>query len=538
MHLVVALWVCGALLVVLLGFQQRKCWRLIWQLNGWRGVVQQPLLWFLLCINLHPDSILERVTQLRIYFQRPLGIILGTRVLVYIDDPADMETILNAPECLDKSFLQDGFFANRGLLHAKGQRWKLRRKQLNPAFGHNIVASFFDVFNSVGNQMIEKFKLDPNLHGKGIKYTDAEDLLSRAVLEVSCMTIMGTQTNFTEIDDDHIAHSYKRLLEISAVRVVKPWLQIGMLQRLLAPDLYAESQKCNKLLEDFVGDIVRNKHRNWRLRETTGEDGPSAGGWQRRIFIEQIFQLAANGEMTLEEIMDEAQSMVLVSFETVSNSIMLALLCLATNRGDCRQRLKAEIAAVVPENGTGYVGLEQLQQLRYLDAFVSESLRLLATVPMNLRHVSRDFQLPGREAIVPQNSIVVLDTFNMQRDERWWGTTARQFDPQRFLDQEQDQDEPSKQQQQDQNQTKKDHLTRRHSYSFLPFSKGLRSCIGRRYGLFIMKVFLVKLLSSFDFHSDFQLENLQFVENISLKFRNVDDIYLDIQPHSLSKDSN
>lgn len=65
----------------------------------------------------------------------------------------------------------------------------------------------------------------------------------------------------------------------------------------------------------------------------------------------------------------------------------------------------------------------------------------------------------------------------------------------------------------------------------MPFS-------GRRYGLFIMKVFLVKLLSSFDFHSDFQLENLQFVENISLKFRNVDDIYLDIQPHSLSKDSN
>lgn len=273
--------------------------------------------------------------------------------------------------------------------------------------------------------------------------------------------------------------SHSRLLEISAVRVVKPWLQIGMMQRLLAPDLYAESQKCNKLLEDFVGDIVRNKHRNWRLRETAGEDAPSGGGWQRRIFIEQIFQLAANGEMTLEEIMDEAQSMVLVSFETVSNSIMLALLCLATNRGDCRQRLKAEIAAVVPENGGGYVGLEQLQQLRYLDAFVSESLRLLATVPMNLRHVSRDFQLPGREAIVPQNSIVVLDTFNMQRDDRWWGATARQFDPQRFLDQDHDQDESSRQQQKDQSPTKKEPLTRRHSYSFLPFSKGLRSCIGQ-----------------------------------------------------------
>ncbi|KAH8368157.1 hypothetical protein KR084_007798 [Drosophila pseudotakahashii] len=532
MHLSAALWACGALLAVLLTWQQRKCWRLIWQLNGWRGVVQQPILWFLLCINLHPNSILEKVIQYRVYFQRPMAVLVGTRVLVYIDDPAGMECVLNAPECLDKTFLQDGFFVRRGLLHARGQQWKLRRKQLNPAFSHNIVASFFDVFNSVGNQIIEQFASQPNLHGKAVKFTDAEDLLSRAVLEVSCLTIMGTPTNFTQLDDAHIAHSYKRrLLEISAVRVVKPWLQIRLLHRLLAPELYEESRKCGKLLADFVGGIVRTKHRNWRLREKSGED--STAGWQRRIFIEQIFQLAANGEMTLEEIMHEAQSMVLVSFETVSNSIMLALLCLATNKGECQRRLLAEIRSLVPDSGQ--VGLEQLQQMRYLDAFVSESLRLLATVPMNLRHVSRDFQLAGRdrETIVPQNSIVVLDTFNMQRDERWWGATAKQFDPQRFLDH---QDRDREQQSNGQEKVGKQR-DRRHSYSFLPFSNGLRSCIGRRYGLFIMKVFLVKLIANFDFQSEFELDKLQFVENISLKFKNADDILLAIQPHKQSKES-
>ncbi|XP_017024141.1 probable cytochrome P450 318a1 [Drosophila kikkawai] len=535
MHLCVALWVCGVILAVLLGWQQRKCWRLIWQLNGWRGVVHQPLLWFLLCINLHPNSILEKVTYFRVFFQRPMAVLLGTRVLVYIDDPAGMECVLNAPECQDKTFLQDGFFVNRGLLHARGQQWKLRRKQLNPAFSHNIVTSFFDVFNSVGNQMIEQFATLPQLHGKSVSFTDAEDMLSRAVLEVSCLTIMGTPTNFTQIDDDHIAHSYKRLLEISAVRVVKPWLQSDLLHRLLEPELYAESKKNCQLLEDFVGGIVKTKHRNWRLRDAVGAAGPgedTSSGWQRRIFIEQIFQLAANGEMTLEEIMHEAQSMVLVSFETVSNSIMLALLCLATHKGDCQERLRAEIAAVVPDT-SGHVGLEQLQQLRYLDAFVSESLRLLATVPMNLRHVSRDFRLAGRDAIVPQNSIVVLDTFNMQRDERWWGANAKQFDPQRFLDQDQDQ-QPGETPARGEPRRQRD---RRHSYSFLPFSNGLRSCIGRRYGLFIMKVFLVKLIANFEFQSDFQLEKLQFVENISLKFKNVDDIRLAIQPYRVSQAS-
>lgn len=71
------------------------------------------------------------------------------------------------------------------LSHA-GQKWKLRRKQLNPAFNHNIVVSFFDVFNSVGNQLIEQFATQSHLHGDGVKFKDAEDMLSRAVLEVSC----------------------------------------------------------------------------------------------------------------------------------------------------------------------------------------------------------------------------------------------------------------------------------------------------------------------------------------------------------------
>ncbi|EDV91642.1 probable cytochrome P450 318a1 [Drosophila grimshawi] len=543
MHLYVAMWVCGTLLALLLAFQQRKCWRLIWQLNGWRGVAQQPLLWFLICINLHPNSILDKVTRLRVIFQRPLAILIGTRALLYIDDPAGIECILNAPECLDKTFMQDGFFARRGLLHARGQKWKLRRKQLNPAFNHNIVVSFFDVFNAVGNQMVEQFATQSHLHGQSVKFKDAEDLLSRAVLEVSCLTIMGTPTNFTQADDAHIATTYKRLFEISAIKTVKPWLQIDLLHRLLAPQLYAEAEACNQLLVDFVAQIVQRKHRNWQLRQSIDDDEDTP--WQRRIFIEQMFRLAANGELTLQDIEDEAQSMVLVSFETVSNSIMIALLCLATNKGDCQRRLRAEIESVLPHgNDASYVGVEQLQQLRYLDAFVNEALRLLATVPMNLRHVSRDFQLAGRVAIVPQNTIIVLDTFNMQRDERWWGERATQFDPQRFMQEpEQEQDQQHDQQkakgnekanEQNGEQPEAAHFKysqRRHSYSFVPFSKGLRTCIGRRYSFFIMKVFLVKLLATFDFKSDFQLEQLQFVEGISLKFRNADDILLQIQPH-------
>lgn len=105
-----------------------------------------------------------------------------------------------------------------------------------------------------------------------------------------------------------------RLLEISAIKTVKPWLQIDLLHRLLEPQLYAEAEACNQLLVDFVAEIIQRKHRNWQLRNALHENGGTDDGipWQRRIFIEQMFQLAANGELTLQDIEDEAQSMVLV----------------------------------------------------------------------------------------------------------------------------------------------------------------------------------------------------------------------------------
>lgn len=108
-------------------------------------------------------------------------------------------------------------------------------------------------------------------------------------------------------------YNLRRLLEISAIKTVKPWLQIDLLHRLLEPQLYMEAEKCNQLLVDFVAEIIQRKHRNWQLRNALHETGTDDGiPWQRRIFIEQMFQLAANGELTLQDIEDEAQSMVLV----------------------------------------------------------------------------------------------------------------------------------------------------------------------------------------------------------------------------------
>lgn len=69
----------------------------------------------LLCVD-----VLKVIKRYRHYFPRPLAILAINRILMYVDDPVTMESVLTAPECLNKSFLHNSFFARHGILHAEG----------------------------------------------------------------------------------------------------------------------------------------------------------------------------------------------------------------------------------------------------------------------------------------------------------------------------------------------------------------------------------------------------------------------------------
>uniref|UniRef100_A0A1A9ZQ99 Cytochrome P450 n=1 Tax=Glossina pallidipes TaxID=7398 RepID=A0A1A9ZQ99_GLOPL len=591
-----------ALLCLFIFYAQRKCWLFVWQLKGWRGVIEQPILWLLLVVNLEPNDIMVAVKRCRKYFKSPVAVIVGTRILLYVDDPGTMEAVLTAPECLNKTFLQNGFFANKGLLHAKDEKWKIRRKQLNPTFSHQTLLSFFNTFNAVGQEMqqqLSEMLLQTETHR--ISFEALEDLISRAVLEVSCLTTMDTSTHFTRSDTEGITRTYRTLMEISALRTIKPWLQIDIIFRWLNEKIYEKSRRCNKLVEKFVTDMVQRKLDEWYAKSQTSStretkinivkvlkkndsidgidnaadaltDGMNSSSAplvsvdveHKRIFIDQLFHLAEMGELTFAEIINETQSMVMVSFETISTSIMNVLLCLAINR-EYQNELRNEIRQVLSkvsaqqrqqqqqqqkhqqrtkhinpadvDNADDFhlsVVMENLQQMPYLDMIINESLRLLTTVPMNIRNVSKDIQLhiieqkqqqrkpdidklrDGQDVIkgkrilwIPKNTLIAMDTFSMQRDQSNWGPYAQRFYPKHFS---------------------KDYQHARHTFAYIPFSKGLRTCIGSRYSIYVLKIFLIKLISRFDFDTSACLDNLEFVEGISLKLRQAKNIEFHVQP--------
>ncbi|XP_067640965.1 probable cytochrome P450 318a1 isoform X2 [Eurosta solidaginis] len=444
-----------------------------------------------------------------------------------------MEQLFNAPECINKSFFQDGFCLKRGILHAKGSAWKSRRRQLDPAFRSKVLLSFIDTFNCVGNQLMHKFETE--LLGDDIKFDTLDEMFCRAVLEVSCQTTMGTETNFTAADTQGIAKTYSELMHISALRGTKPWLQVDLLFRLLDAKNYKRSQELMKHLEEFVMIMVQKKHAEWRKKyqNTPAEAQENTEAYNnndikmpednkngRRIFIEQIFHMVDTGELRMEDVIDEALSMLMVSFETISTSVLVTVLLLGMHK-DIQRKLREEIMVTFPLKSQ-IINIEptKLLQMKYLDAIILEALRLLTTVPFNMRSVSKDFYLQlktscniKRRVKVPKDTAIVLDVFNMQRDPKIWGEHAQEFHPEHFA-------------------AGTTGSFERHPYAFVPFAKGLRYCIGSRYSMYLAKIFLVKLIYNFEFSTPTKLSDLIFVNGISLKFDNSENIVLEIKKNN------
>jgi len=128
---------------------------------------------------------------------------------------------------------------------------------------------------------------------------------------------------------------------------------------------------------------------------------------------------------------------------------------------------------------------EDIREMKYLRAFVNETLRLFPAVPFDGRTNKKATTLapayPGAKPFyVPAGAGVNYSVFLMHRRTDLWGPDAMEFDPDRFLDE------------------------RLHKYLIpnpyilVPFNAGPRICLGQQFAYNETSFMLVRLLQTFD----------------------------------------
>lgn len=196
--------------------------------------------------------------------------------------------------------------------------------------------------------------------------------------------------------------------------------------------------------------------------------------------------------ITLEEKQEMTFFFAGLNAITSCFAIAQTLYLLARNP-DVQEKLYEELTSILDSDCTN-VTADHLSKMVLLDNVIKESMRLLPSTLVQGRKVTGPLKL--KNYTLPKGSEVLIPTLAIHTDVNLWGDDAMEFRPERF---------------------EHENFKSIHPYSYLPFSRGSRMCIGVKYATISMKVYLSRFLMKFKLTSDIKYEDLVFTSTPTLK---------------------
>lgn len=330
------------------------------------------------------------------------------------------------------------------LVTSDGPLWARQRKLMQPVFSHRNVAGFGETINGLTSSLMRRW--DTRIGGE-IVWIDRE--MAELAFRIVGATLFGAD----------IRRHAGEVAEIVEITNVRPQELRGLMTLFSwVPTPYnLKWKRALKRLDRIVHDMISARRR-------TGTGGGDILG---RL-------LAARDEETGEgiddrQIRDEVVTLLLAGHDTSAHSLSWTLHLLATHP-EVESRLAGHLAAQL--NGAPATAAD-LPRFPYLKQVVQESMRLYPPVWALARRAEREMIFGDH--LLPANAYVAVVAWALHRHPEFWPEPDR-FDPDRF--------EP-------------DRARARHSYCYLPFGAGPRTCIGAGMAMLEIQLVLAQILQRF-----------------------------------------
>ncbi|XP_035900604.1 cytochrome P450 4d2-like isoform X1 [Anopheles stephensi] len=427
---------------------------------------------FYIYINLKPEDIIDFVSELRNKYGNLFRVWIGNRLALFCTNVKYNETVLSSQKLIRKSELYKFLipWLGDGLLLSTGQKWFNKRKILTPAFHFKILDQFIEVFHKQSNIMA--VRLRPAANGSLV---NIYPYVTLAALDIICETAMGTSINAqTDADSAYV----KAITELSLVltgRFVKVWQRVDFLFNLSADK--RRQDRIIKVLHEFTTKIIQSRRRELMERggaKVEDEDPADIGTKRRMAFLDVLLQATIDGRpLTDREIQEEVDTFMFEGHDTTTISISFTLLLLARHP-DVQEKVYQEVVDIVGSDPHTPLSHRNLQDMKYLEMVIKESLRLYPPVPIIARRFTENVELEGKT--VPEGSNFNIGIMHMHRDPTLFPDPER-FDPERFApDRTMEQSSP---------------------YAYVPFSAGPRNCIGQKFAMLELKSTVSKVIRNF-----------------------------------------
>ncbi|KAI1887586.1 hypothetical protein AGOR_G00191830 [Albula goreensis] len=397
-----------------------------------------------------------------------------------------IETVLNNPKHMDKAYAYKFLhpWLGTGLLTSTGNKWRRRRKMLTPTFHFSILTEFLEVMNEQAEVLIEKLEKQA---GKGA--FNCFNYITLCALDIICETAMGkkiyAQSNY---DSEYVRCVYK-MSDIITRRQRMPWYWPDLVYYFLGEG--REHNKSLKVLHSFTESVINERAEYIAYIESDSES--DQGMKKRRAFLDMLLKTTDEdgNKLTHKDIQEEVDTFMFRGHDTTAASMNWAVHLIGSHP-EVQKKVQQELQEVFGQSDRP-INTEDLKKLRYLECVIKESLRLFPAVPFFARSICEDCHINGFK--VPKGANAIIMPYALHRDPRYF-PNPEEFRPERFLP---------------------ENSEGRHAYSFIPFSAGLRNCIGQRFAVMEEKVVLASILRNFKIEATQEREELRPLGELILR---------------------
>uniref|UniRef100_A0A8D8XRZ0 Cytochrome P450 4C1 n=1 Tax=Cacopsylla melanoneura TaxID=428564 RepID=A0A8D8XRZ0_9HEMI len=420
----------------------------------------------------------------------------GPLAVLHLTRPEHIELILNSSKHIDKSMVYNFLhpWLGTGLLTSTGAKWHSHRKMITPTFHFKILDTFVDVFVEKSQILVDK--LADKLNKEEF---DFYPFITRCAMDIICETAMGIEINAQRDSKSDYVRAVYEVSELTILRSLRPWLW-----HPIVFNWTKYGRRYNKslsVLHGFTNKVIRErkqlleeKKQNNSDETTQRNEDDDLGKKKRMAFLDLLLEASAHASTPLTdvEIREEVDTFMFEGHDTTTAGICWSLFLLGSHP-EYQDKVAAELDTIFADDPERKITMRDLNEMKYLERVIKESLRLFPSVPFIGRCLSEDTKFG--EYLVPAGTYVNVEIFHVHRCPDQF-PDPNSFNPDNFLP---------------------ENVQKRHPYAYVPFSAGPRNCIGQKFAVLEEKTMLASVLRKYTVTSMEKLENLNLMNELILR---------------------
>ncbi|CAL5068701.1 unnamed protein product [Urochloa decumbens] len=302
---------------------------------------------------------------------------------------------------------------------------------------------------------------------------DVGDLLSAFTNDLACRAVMGESfrregrnKQFREL----VADTSPPLSGFNIEEFFPFLARFGVLSKVVR----AKSERLRRRWDELLEPLIDDHERQYDAATATASDPKGFVD-----FIHVLLSVREEYGLTREQMKALLLDVFFAGIET-SAAVLEFTIAELMRRPHLMKKLQAEVRSCVPK-GQEAVTEPDLAGMTYLRAVIKESLRLHNVTPLVAPRVSMaSCSIDGYT--VPAGVRVLINSWAIGRDARFWEDDPEEFVPERFI-----------------GDGSAAHVNfRGNDFQFLPFGSGRRMCAGMNFATAIVELMLANFVYCFD----------------------------------------